>query len=148
MARQMAGEDVGDTFSGCLAGQMPGEDVGDPFPGKSTYDASSLEWMRRFSYPSLRYASQNGGVHWAGISSCYQCNPRFLIKDIPAILGGPSIIVRGRLDPADSNDIQKCTTLADAGEMQEPLSVVHGIDGCYWCGCPDPRYILDLIHTC
>ncbi|EYC38459.1 hypothetical protein Y032_0715g1773 [Ancylostoma ceylanicum] len=58
------------------------------------------------------------------------------------------IAVRGRLDPADSNDIQTCTTLADAGEMQEPLSVVHGIDGCCWCSYPDPRYILDLIHTC
>ncbi|EYC03045.1 hypothetical protein Y032_0096g2914 [Ancylostoma ceylanicum] len=32
---------------------MAREDVGDPFPGKSTYDASGLEWMRRFSYPSL-----------------------------------------------------------------------------------------------
>ncbi|EYC37206.1 hypothetical protein Y032_0815g2496 [Ancylostoma ceylanicum] len=60
--------------------------------------------MRRFSYPNLRYALQNGSVQWAGIPSCYQCNPRFLIKDVSAILGGPSIVVRGRLDPADSNE--------------------------------------------
>ncbi|EYC35539.1 hypothetical protein Y032_1032g3447 [Ancylostoma ceylanicum] len=106
----MTGEDVGDTFSGCLARQMAGEDVGDPFPGKSTYDASGLEWMRRFSYPSLRYALRNGGVQWAGISNRYECSPRFLINDVSAILGGPSIVVRGRLGPADSNDIQKYTT--------------------------------------
>ncbi|EYC16406.1 hypothetical protein Y032_0033g2638 [Ancylostoma ceylanicum] len=72
---------------------------------------------------------------------------RSLIEDV-SILGVPRILVRGRLDSAGSNDIQKCTTLADSGEIQELRSVVHGIDGCCWSICPDPKYILDLIHTC
>ncbi|EYC38505.1 hypothetical protein Y032_0713g1752 [Ancylostoma ceylanicum] len=47
------------------------------------------------------------------------------MEDVSAILGEPRIVVRGRLDAADSNDIPKCTTLADLSEIQELRSVVH-----------------------
>ncbi|EYC00722.1 hypothetical protein Y032_0113g367 [Ancylostoma ceylanicum] len=66
LARQMAREHVGDTFFECLARQMAEDDVDDPFSGTSTYDASGLEWMCRFSCVKfeVRVAEQWRTMSW------------------------------------------------------------------------------------
>ncbi|EYC27110.1 hypothetical protein Y032_0009g530 [Ancylostoma ceylanicum] len=127
---------------------MAGEDVGDPFPGTSTYDASGLEWMRRFSYLKFEVSVEEWWRTMRWNSQLVPIQARIFDRGCLRDPRQTRIVVRGLLDPADSNDIQECTTLTDPGEIQELRSVVHGINGCCWSSCPDPMYILDLVPTC